>query len=95
MSEVKTRAALRLLSKKEAGHLLHLDNVIDTHDGGRREREILDEKHPPAEPVDLEAIVNETPELVHQAILMPWMPVAFGKQHCGWRVLLAHLGWMQ
>ena len=58
MMEGKVRAALRLLTKQMESGPLCLDEV--TEDGsGKTVRETLEEKHPEANPVQPEAILNE------------------------------------
>ena len=59
MMEGKVRAALRLLTKRMESGPLCLDEV--TEDGsGKTVRETLEEKHPEANPVQPEAILNES-----------------------------------
>ena len=69
MLEGKTKAALCLLCNKDTGCPLSLDDIIDTGTAeGRYVLDILDEKHPPAEPAYPESTVSEMPEPVHHAI---------------------------
>ena len=56
----KTKDAVRLLSDKEKGGLLHLNDPVDLQDHGRRTvRDILVGKHPPAQPVHADALIHE------------------------------------
>ena len=88
MLEGKTKAALYILCNKDTGFPLSLDDIIDTGTAeGRYVRDILGEKHPPAEPAYPESTVSKMPEPV---FLLPWMPVASGMLHCAPKEPLVH-----
>ncbi len=54
------------MSNKVSGHPLCLDEAVDAGGADERSvREILDEKHPPPEPV---TIVNGSPQPAHQSV---------------------------
>ena len=58
----KTKDAVCLLSNKEKGRLLHLNDPVDMQDHGRRTvRDILVGKHPPAQPSHADALIHEAP----------------------------------
>lgn len=87
----KTKAALRILCNKDSGRPLCLDELIDTGNGESISvREILEEKHPPAQPAGPESLVDTSPELVHLAVFDIWMLAASGVLHCVQKELLSH-----
>ena len=56
----KTKAALRLLSDEGRGQVLSVQTKIDPHDpSSPTVLDALKEKHPPAQPVDEEALLSE------------------------------------
>ena len=69
MFQGKTKAVLRLLSSRESGKPLHLDELIDRGDLElMKVRGILVDKHPPSKPADPDFIVDEEPSEVHQVV---------------------------
>lgn len=68
MFQGKTQAALRLLSKQSRGGVLHLDDYTDTENGQRKVRDILSEKHPPAQPAHHDALINDDPPDIHPVL---------------------------
>ena len=65
MFQGKTKAALRLLSDKNRGGLLHLDDPVD---GKGSVREVLTSKHPPSQPAHPDTIINDDPKEVHPVL---------------------------
>ena len=65
----KCKAALNLLSNAQKGGLLHLNDHTDPNDpSSPTVRDVLISKHPPAQPVHQEYILQEEPEASHPII---------------------------
>ena len=65
----KCKAALDLLSNSHKGGLLHLQDHVDTDDpSSPTVRELLDTKHPPAQPCHQECLMQEDPTEPHPVI---------------------------
>ena len=62
----KVRAALRLLSNREAGSPLHLEETIDTGSSVKQSvRDILVDKHPPGGPINPDCLLDSDPQSTH------------------------------
>ena len=70
MCHGKVKEALDLLSNKNKGRPLHLDDTILTSDEGRQKsvRVILKEKHPQGQPAQLDSVVDGNPTTVHPVV---------------------------
>ena len=69
MSQGKTKAALSLLSNQQSGKPMCLDDIAD-HGTGHTVLEVLEKKHPPAQPAVPEAVVNGQPQEVHSVFFL-------------------------
>ena len=69
LSRGKVKSAMHLVSDKGRGRILTLDETVPS--GGVQNatvRDVLKAKHPPAAPVDLEALLTDTPPPTHPVI---------------------------
>ena len=94
MFQGKTKAALRLLTDKQRGKILHLDDPVDTGNGIRKVRDILVDKHPLSKSAHPDSIINVDPPDVHPIFLSPWMSQSSSLLHCTPLELLALLALM-
>ena len=68
MFQGKVKSAMDLLTNKSKGGLLHLNDVVSCPAGEKSVRDILRDKHPPAQPIHQEALLSEDPPLVHPVV---------------------------
>ena len=71
MFEEKTNAALKLITGHQHGCLLQLNDQIDPSNPNCLVRDILKEKHPPAQPLSQDCLISEVSESV------PFYPIIF------------------
>ena len=69
MFQGNIRAATELLSQQGKGGVLGVNDVVDKH-SGKTVLDVLRSKHPPAQPINIEALVevNNVPPEVHPVI---------------------------
>ena len=67
----KTSAAIKLITRYKRGGLLQLDVPVDSADPGRLVRDVLMDKHPPAQPLRQDCLITRAPGS------SPFHPVVF------------------
>ena len=71
MLEGKTSAALKLITGHQCGCLLQLNDQIDPSNPNCLVRDILKEKHPPAQPLSQDCLISQVSESA------PFHPIIF------------------
>ena len=68
MFQGKVKSALDLLTNKTKGGLLHLDDPVSCPGGEKSVRDILRDRHPPAQPINHDALLKDDTPAVHPVV---------------------------